>query len=228
MRLLFIALFSILTSTSYSQLVYDESYLDNDFWHFKAQLESAVFYQDTTVLKSLLADKVLEGHFVCETCTKEEFMKYFFSNGNAAYYWEQLQKVIRYGFRKVEEANSNYVVPHESVVFKAPSYLKELDESTELIILGERVNIREQPGINSPIIRQATYEKFSCNCSIDTETKSTHQTVDNQQWTEITLTDNQKGYVLSKYTSRRIYKRVTVAKIDGAWKIILFYNPPGC
>ncbi|MGB0521579.1 MAG: SH3 domain-containing protein [Flammeovirgaceae bacterium] len=218
----FLFLFLTLSFASFSQLVHDESYSDMDFWLFKQKLEQAVIHKNQMAFKDLLADTVWEGHFLCGECSKDAFMQDYFGDGKAAHTWKQLLNVIRFGFSKIQQS------PNESFIFKAPSYLDSVDTENELIILGENVNIRAKAGTNSEVIHQASYEKFKCDCNITTNKDSTFQFVNNQLWVEIYVDDQTTGYVLASLTSQAIYKRMTVKKIDGTWKITSFYNPPGC
>src|SRR5690606_15353463 len=122
----------------------------------------------------------------------------------------------------------NHPVPHEKVIFQAPSYLKKVDTDNELIILGKNVNVRKEPKLNSEIIRTATYEVFKCDCNILTATDKTYQTVNGINWIEIKLDENKVGYVAVEYTSYDLIKEMIIAKVNGQWKIIYWYHASGC
>ncbi|MEL6733173.1 MAG: hypothetical protein AAFP83_18720, partial [Bacteroidota bacterium] len=76
--------------------------------------------------------------------------------------------------------------------------------------------------------RQASYEKFDCDCSIETQTATTYQNIDGLTWLEITWGKGQVGYVASKLTSYEKMRELTIAKIEGKWKIVSFFLPSGC
>ncbi|MGB3778671.1 MAG: SH3 domain-containing protein [Tunicatimonas sp.] len=214
---------------SYGQLIHDDSYLDLDFWKFKSELVSIVLEEDTARLRKMLADRILESNDGCgyPGCTKDEFIKYYFSESSEIT-WNNMQKILRFGFSRIEDKNPDSIVPHEKTVFKGPSYLETVDTENELIILGEQVNIREKPNLKSEVIEQASFEKFKCDCNILTMTDTTYQRVDEIGWIEIKLNNGKVGYVASEFTSYGLIKEMTVAKIDGKWKIISFYQAPGC
>jgi len=225
--LLFAAL--IIASYSNAQVINDESYLDVEFMKFKAELTTCVIAKDTIKLKRFLADTIRESKDGCDYpgCPRKEFIEYLFKE-SADYSWQTMLSIIRFGFSRVTDEYTDTPVVHSSTVFQGPSYLKKIDEEKQLVILGENVNIRKEPGINSPIIRKASFETFSCDCNIFDSTELTYQTVDGIDWVQIKLGDNQVGYVAREFTSVEIDKEMTVAKVKGQWKIISFYHGPGC
>ena len=214
---------------SYGQLIHDDSYLDLEFWKFKSELESVVFDRDTIRLRNMLADRILESNDGCGNpgCTKDEFIKSYFDESSESS-WDDMQKILRFGFSQIEDKYPNSIVPHEKMIFQGPSYLEMIDTDNELVILAEKVNIREKPDIKSKIIDQASFEKFNCDCNILTMTDTTYQRGDGIGWIEIKLDDGNIGYVASEFTSYDLIKEMTIAKVDGEWRIISFYHAPGC
>ena len=218
----------VLAGPTHGQLINDESYFDSGFLKFKSELQVCVTYKDTAGLRKLLADRIYESKDGCGDCTKDAFMEYLFGESAAESSWNSMQKILRFGFSRIEDRYPNSIVPHDKIIFHGPSYLKTVDTDNELIILGEKINIREKPSLKSRIIRQASFEKFKCDCNVLTMTSTTYQKADGVNWIEIKLSDGKVGYVVSEYTSSELIKEMTVAKINGEWKIISFSNPPGC
>lgn len=230
-RMVITLLFAIGISTiGNSQIIKDETYLDKDFWTFRAKLEEAIINKSTTKLKKLLADKVRESNDGCGAsgCDKDEFIEYYFGDGSVDETWEEIKTVVRFGFIRRIDEYTEMPVKHDKTVFQAPSYLSEIDEDNEIIVLGEKVNIREQPSLNAKVIKQASYEVFKCDCNILTSKETTYQTKEGIGWLEIYLENNKIGYIAAKYTSYEIIKEMTVGKINGKWKIISYYHSPGC
>jgi hypothetical protein len=219
----------IISTYSNAQVINDESYLDMEFVKFKAELTNCVIAKDTIHLKRLLADSIQESNDGCGFigCPKNEFIQYYFDE-SANESWQNMLSIIRFGFSRINHEYTDRPVPHSGTVFQGPSYLKKIDEEKQLVILGENVNIRKEPGINSPIIRKASFEIFSCDCNIGDLTELTYQTVNGIHWVQIKLGENQVGYVAQEFTSVQIDKEMTIAKVKGQWKIISFYHPPGC
>lgn len=224
--LLITFLFSI---NSYGQIINDESYLDLDFLKFKTELLNCVIQKDTIKLRSFLAEFVFESKDICgyPGCTKDELIKYYFEE-NPDYSWKNMLTILRFGFSRLEDKNPNNIVPHDKIIFQGPSYLKKIDTENELIILGENVNIRKEPSLKSKIIRTTSYEVFKCDCNIIDMTNKTYQTVDGINWIEIKLGNNKIGYVASELTSYDLPKEMTIAKVNGKWKIISWFQSPGC
>lgn len=232
MKKLLILCFAITTLQANAQLIHDESHTDLSFWKFKVKLEEAILKKDTTLLKSLLADRILESNDICGDlgCPVSEFMYHYFSASSvqSEISWFQLQQIVRFGFYKNFDEYNETPVLHSKNMFSAPSYLKKIDTEVETIILGNNVNIREQASLKAKVIQQASYEVFKCDCNITTQTETTYQIVDGIDWLEIKLNNGKVGYVASKYTSAAIHRDLTIAKVNGKWKIISFYQGPGC
>lgn len=222
-------LFGISVATN-AQIISDDSYLDESFWVFKEKLIATIVDKDTNQLKPFLADTILESNDGCgyPGCSKEEFIRYYFSEHDKLSTWEEMSEIIRFGFIRTEEAFPNYLESREKLVFRAPSFMFKHNSRTELVVLGERVNIRAGAGKDKDVIRQATYEVLQCDCDISTETDTTFIEVDGIWWIEVKLSDGKRGYIASKYTSIELIKEMTIAKINGVWKIISYFNEPGC
>lgn len=211
--------------------IQDQSHLDKSFWEFKAKLDYAAVTEDTELLKSLFADKVVESNNGLGEGTPQEMIDYLFEDDNSSQLtWEQLRMISRFGFSKLKEKydyGDGYIRKGDTF-FKGPSYLTSIDEYSQVMILGERVNIREKPSLKANIIHKSSYEIFNCDCDIETSKESTFTNADGYSWLEIYLKDGRKGYVVIDFTSQQIYKSLTIAKVNGEWKIVAFYHPPGC
>lgn len=217
-----------LSLVSYSQLIHDESYRDLGFHHFKMELEEAILNQDTSKLRPLLADTIFESDDACgyTGCTRNDFLKSYFGR-EAEYSWRYMRHIVQFGFSKSIDVSPSRIVKHDSVIFVGPSYLAKVNTDKEVILLGEKVEIREKPAKESRVIRNASYEKFKCDCIASTMSESTLQYNEGVDWLELYLADGSKGYVIAMFTSYNFIKEMTVARVKGKWQIISFYNPPG-
>lgn len=231
MRIVILCL--LLTSFSVkAQLISDESYLDQSFWEFKNKLETCVLTGDKKGLENCLADHIIVGAYTCEGelgCSKKEFMEYHFDE-NGKETWRQMRAVMRWGFKRLDHTihTPNQIIPKGQIRFQAPSFKTKIDEEQESIILGENVNIREQPSLKAKVIQQASYEKFACDCNVNDLKESTYQRREGIDWLEIKLKKGKIGYVSAQYCSYTLEKELTIAKIKGKWKIISFFTPIGC
>lgn len=219
----------LFSQLGFSQLIHDESYIDSSFNDFRNELTRVIAGKDVSGFKKLLANRVHESADGCgyPGCSPDDIIKFYF-NERADETWVLLHQINRFGFRRVIDEYPENIVPHDPIVFRAPSYLTEIDEEMELVILGENVNIRSSASLNGKIIKQASFEKYSCDCNIMDMKKTTYQMIDGIQWIEIKLEKGNVGYVASKLTSQEVYKDLTVAKINGHWKIITFFQRSGC
>jgi hypothetical protein len=205
-----------------SQLVHDESYLDESFWHFKTKLEYTVLKKDTVLLKDLLAETIYESHDGCSGCSIDEFMKMCFNGPESSKWsWSEMNSILRYGFEIIPADTSRFQI-NDSIAFRAPSYLSKINNDEELIVLGQNVNIRDKPGIKSKIIRMSSFEKFDCTCNISSATDEDYQDLDGIQWVQIRRGGKVIGYVATKYTSFDINREIIVGKENGKWKIFSF------
>jgi hypothetical protein len=220
----------LICRTSHAQLIIDESYKDESFWTFKAELESCLLNRDKTKLKSMLADTVYESKDGCGNpgCSKDEFIEYCFNDDDDQDTWEEMLRITRFGFHRYDSLYQHFLTNVVAFGFQAPSYLKTINTDDEIIVLGENVNIREKPSKNAKVIAKASFEKFKCDCNILTSKETTYQTADGIDWLEIYLPNGHVGYIAEKYTSYNVIKELTVVKIKGAWKIVSYSHAPGC
>ncbi|WP_196893517.1 SH3 domain-containing protein [Aureivirga marina] len=222
---LLVNLFFITTFT-FGQKIQDDSYLDEAFFKFKNSLVQSIIDKDKVAFSTHLAEKVYTPKDLCDSpiCRKEEVMNYFFSEGDDTF-WKELLMLFRFGFLRQKSEYSTIIEKvDENIVFKAPSFTKNLDIENELLILGENVNIRSKPSLNSNIIKTVSYEIFKCDCGLGKPIT----TKDNIVWIEIKLGNGKVGYVAEKFTSSYYLKEIEIGKINGEWKIVAIVEPWGC
>jgi len=229
MKYLLVFSFLLTGLTAQSQLIYDESYLDASFWRFKSNLTSSLIARDTAQLKTILADHVFDSEHGCDYpgCSPSQLVKTYFAKPESRG-WQEMIDILRFGMKRLTSPRRLEGEEAWEAAFQGPSYLSTINTETEALILGENVNIRNKPGLKSQVIRQASYEKFDCDCSIETQTATTYQNIDGLTWLEITWGKGQVGYVASKLTSYEKMRELTIAKIEGKWKIVSFFLPSGC
>lgn len=235
MKTISLFLLLIISGVASAQYIQDESYLDSDFWIFKAKLEACLLAEDAKAFEGFLADRILIGKDACQenTCTKEEFLRNFGlnkeANLNSKEMYYTMLIIMRFGFKQIKYKDTyNFPKLTNQLVFQAPSFYTKVNSENELLILGTNVNIRTAPSKTAPIIRQASYETFPCDCNIMTQKESTFQIKEGIAWVEVKLKGGKLGYVATNYTSYTLNKEMTIAKIKGEWKIISFFHPVGC
>lgn len=157
-------------------------------------------------------------------------LDYLFSN-NSEDSWEQLKQAVRFGFHRfTANQNTRRWVPEGSLCFQAPSYFKRFSPDSVLLVLGENVNIRKEAGLKAPIIAQVSYELLGCHCLITAapHPEEVRINADGRLWMQVFLPDGREGYIAYSLTSVSVYRELTVAKLDGEWKIVSFFMAPGC
>lgn len=212
-----------------AQLINDESYLDESFYKFKIKLENAVLNRDHEALSSMLADSINESANGCGyKCPKKEFLDFLFPNKESDE-WTSLLNHIRFGFKKKSTAdNALDAVTDTPYYFYAPSFNDEINLETQLIILGENVNIREDAGTDKKVVAQLSYEIVRCNCSITNVTDDTYKYADGIDWIQVTLKNGVKGYVAANLTSQNISRDLVIINTATGWKITSYFMSPGC
>lgn len=222
MKYLIFVISSLISIQCQAQLIHDESYTDASFWEFRLKLEQSIQNKDTTAFKELMADTVFESKNGCSICPKDQFFSALsMSSEDEANMWSDLQSIVRYGFSRInQESNLG------GYFFEAPSFRKNSDQFTSVVLLGENINIREKPHLKSPVLQQASFEAFDCDCNIADMTESTYQEINGLAWLEIKLKNTQKGYVAVKHTSYQLSRSIIVRKVNGDWKITAYSYPP--
>lgn len=206
---------------SFGQSIHDESYKDYSFWKFKVELEKSILDGDVEKFKTFLADSIYESCIDCFYCSKEKFVSFTLNEESYAETFKNMLKIIRFGFRKIQ--NSDSIDLDNSNIFQAPAYFTSFDSEKEVWVLAENVNLQAEPSLNAEIIRQASFEKFDCNCSVSGYEESVYNETDEVNWLTIKLKNGLNAYVSIDLTSRSIAREMTVSKINGTWKITSYY-----
>ncbi|WNJ17623.1 SH3 domain-containing protein [Pontibacter sp. G13] len=239
-RLFFLLLAWLGSAPLFAQVPADQTYLDPSFGAFRHQLMNCVLNQDTSCLKELLADTVMESKDGCDYpgCPKDKFIQYLFGDPQYAQtQWDLLKVYLRFGFISVstqaEKEKSAFAFPRgqkvEGRIFQAPIYLNAVDRQIQMLILGENVNIRKSPSTSAPVVKRVSFEVVNCDCGIEHVTEETFVHTEGRDWIQVLNADREViGYVAQSLTSFQYSRILTIAKVDGDWKIISFFQLPGC
>ncbi len=225
-QIVLIFCFSWLSTTfAQSPLIHDESYLDPSFVEFRMKLGEAILNRDTSLLKPLLAEHIVESKDGYMDASPAQFIQSFSEKNGES--WELLERISRFGFNRFRTKDSYWHMPEGTLGFQAPSYHWKFNMDSLLLVLGKNVNVRQYPGLSAPTIAQVSYEVLACDCNILTATDSTIVKADGRKWHEVYLPDGRSGYIAYSLTSVSVYRELTVAKLDGEWKIVSFFMAPG-
>lgn len=221
----------LIVSNSFSQ-VSDQSFRDLAFVKFKNQLTEAILDRDTAKLFPLLADEV-HASDQCSYAPKSCFMDEFRHPGpDRDKLWNDLLKAVSFGFSHTVLNDAVYrIAGRAEVIFQAPSYLKSFDDKnqTQLLVLGQNVNIREKPTVYSKVLTQASFEALKYVDPLTTGLRSDFYFDEGRQWYRVMLRDGRTGFIAEDFTSASLNRELSVKKINGEWKIIsAFSSIPKC
>ena len=210
MKTFFASLFLILNFPIYGQ-INDESFIDETFWDFKVTLENCVLNKDKKALKNKLNDNVIEcwDAFDCagkDGCDKNSFIDIFFKDSNSEH-WNILKRIIRFGFKKIEDSKGYY--------FVGPSYT---EKDTLVIVLADSLNVRKEPSLQSKVLKTVSYGYYQCATD-----ESGLPIIFNDSWYKLIFENGEVGYISKEFTNKVIDRRLKVAKVHGVWKITEYY-----
>lgn len=211
---------------------------DIAFKEFKKQLTTAIEKRDTNLLKPLLADSILESsNGLCKYCAKTKFIGINCTEQETLPYsndfWEQAEKLITLGFTKPTEQNPDYyaniVKKGEHLVSPPYNYHNSFDS---VLVLEKGIFIRKEPLKTSKVVTIVNYTVLptlnSDNVDYDRYDYYIYNQDEDIAYIRVKLPNSEVGYLDASYTSQAVHKQITIAKINGAYKIVSYYHPPGC
>lgn len=225
-------LLSLITNLALAQkMINDQSYEDESFLKFKVKLMQAILDRDTAQLFALVDENVKIG--MDELPSKKQFREIFrddfYTHGVEYDLWKEMLEVISFGFRrKVMDDNVNfYHAQKGEVIYQAPSYqvFLEGEYSSHLFVLADNVNIREKPTIYSKSLGRVTQQRLTYRYP-DHGVSAIFN--DGYNWVEVDLKNGKTGYVADVFTSLKMSHEISIKKVNGEWKIVSFFSPPGC
>lgn len=239
MRLVIFLLSLLLPSVLVAQnraYIHNQNLADPSFDTFKLQLAAAVEKRDINLLSPLLGDSILESrNGLCKYCSKAKFISISCKEDSSKVYsndfWQQAEFHLKLGFARPTERNPDdyATLVQTGEHYISPPYNYHNNNDT-ILVFDTGVIAYSEPFITSKPVGKVNISAFA--------TVNTHLADDydffiyNQDediaYIRIQLSNGKTGYVKQKHTSQAIYKQMTVAKINGKWKIVSFYHPPGC
>lgn len=191
---------------------------------FKQRLTEIVSTKDLEGLKAILHDTVFESNDGCgyPGCLRDEFMQFYFRPGIADD-WKMLEEIVAEGFIRIDPHRA--IVRFENVdsVYEAPKYLRQIDNSTQLMVLSDKLDIKDQPDISAETIGSLSRNVIlDCTCCIMDKGNDFVRNRKGEQWIRVKHQGN-IGYVQGQHTSQRDSRILEIALIDQKWKIISWF-----
>lgn len=200
----------------------DESSADSSFVVFKAQLLQALVQRDTTALFDMLHYTIAESPEGCGlNASKDCFIEQMGFRGNTQgdAFWRQAAQLVRCGFSKQSYISGE--TGAETYMFTAPSFkMMGINNQNTLLVIGENVNIRQQPSASSKVIAKVSYKRYKFNNPKIKPTLAPKLFQGGVHWVELALGSKWVGYVSESYTTLALQRELTCKRVGGEWKII--------
>lgn len=193
--------------------IVDQSSENQDVANFISALKEVVNAKDAEKLIKMVSDDV-KYSFGNDDGKKGFIGKWKLSaQPEQSDIWLELSDVLALGGIFTED--DTFVMPSF-----AASFPEEFDRLTYGVLIGEEVNMRTNPDINSEVAEQLTNEVIK----VGEPTESVYEMNGRQyKWIEIETTLGNKGYVVEKFVRKPSDYRIELTKTDaGQWQITAF------
>ncbi|WAL58052.1 SH3 domain-containing protein [Thermocoleostomius sinensis] len=208
----------------------DEVVSGSEFDQFRQKLRQAVQSRDADFAAALIPASGVSLGFGAPLTIEELDLH----NPNALL-WSILEKALFPGCDPLtaQEAYSNGDAEFEGWVchnlnqlfveqYPAPATAQGVDyELSQVIVVGENVNVRAQPSTNSDVIGILSNELVEFDRMAWEELPPEDQSLDLLSgWTPVILPNNRSGYVSNRYAYSPLGYRVLFGKVNGQWQIL--------
>ncbi len=208
----------------------DQVQAGSEFGQFRNQLQQAIKNRDAAFIESILPPDGLAYGFGLPITSSD--MDLSDPNG---WFWENLEKML---VRNSCELDGDYppTTPGEEVwicpnVTKAfyrqyppPADAEGVEyEYSTVIVLGQGVNVRAAPSVESPVVGILSNELVKVNQPERERLLSQNLDAPSgpiQGWTPVILPNQVKGYVFNRYAYQPLDERALFEKIDGQWQMV--------
>lgn len=204
----------------------DDTASDPDFAQFRQQLGQAIKKRDAEFVASLIPAQGIALGF-----GRPQTLKDLNLEDPEASFWNLLDKALgsTCGTASVEAVGKmdGWVCPTVYREFYRQYPPKQNTQGIEyeishVVVVGDRVNVRAQPSLNSSVIAVLSNElvKFDSRAFENSKEEQieAHNPIDG--WTPVTLPNRKKGYVYNRYAYHPLEYRVIFTKAQGQWQIV--------
>ncbi|AFY81617.1 SH3 domain-containing protein [Oscillatoria acuminata] len=202
----------------------DEAVPGSDFYQFRTQLREAVQNRNPEFVGSIVPETGLALGFSVPR-TRENLNL----DDPQARFWLILEKAVAIGCSPAEnppaynlDAGSEiWVCPNVAQAFARqvpppPSAEGVSGQLERVVVVGENVNARSQPSVDSEAIATLSNEVVQLDRS--RQLPETFDPIDS--WTAIRLQDDREGYVYNRYVYSPLESRALFGKINGEWQLL--------
>lgn len=193
----------------------DQVAVGSSFYQFRERLKQAIQDRDATFMNAI-ADPDIKTTFG----PAQDFSKLGFGNPDSLS-WKRLERIINIGCTPYEAPAGveiqAFQCPHISQASVGDPYM-------DVYILGEDVNVREQPENNSPVIEVLDNELVKADpARFDRLTEKQREEMETLEgWRPIITPSGKPGYVSSRYAYVPVGYRARFENKNGTWKMTIF------
>ncbi len=197
-----------------------------EFARFRQQLQQAIQKRDAEFVSALIPQKGLALGFGSPNTAKQLKL-----DDPKALFWSILEKAMgsTCGFAdpNAVTAAKGWICPTVSRDFyqqyppkpDAPPGLGY--ELSNVIVVGDRVNVRALPNLNSEVVGILSNEvvKFDRKRFENSQEEQINATDPISDWTPVVLPNRKQGYVYNRYAYRSLENRAIFKRVNGKWQI---------
>ena len=197
-----------------------------EFAKFRQQLQQAIQKRDTKFVLALIPQKGLALGFGRPNTAKQLKL-----DDPKAPFWSLLEKAMgsNCGFADPDATTpaKGWICPTVSRDFyrqypPKPNTPPGLEyELSNVIVIGDRVNVRALPNLNSEVVGILSNEvvKFDRKRFENSQEEQINATDPMSDWTPVILPNRKQGYVYNRYAYQALENRAIFKKINGKWQI---------
>ncbi|MCY7320369.1 MAG: SH3 domain-containing protein, partial [Phormidesmis sp. CAN_BIN36] len=190
------------------------------------QLQQAIQTRDARFISALIPEKGVPIGFGTPRTAKDLKL-----TDSKASFWSLLEKAMgsNCGFAEpnATTAAKGWICPTVSRDFYQqyppnPNAKPGLEyELSNVIVIGDRVNVRALPNLNSEVVGILSNEvvKFDRKRFENSQEEQINATDPISDWTPVVLPNRKRGYVYNRYAYQALENRAIFKKINGKWQI---------
>lgn len=197
----------------------DEATNSTDFSQFRERLRQAVRDRDAEFIRAIATPDIKLTFGLPITLNDLDI-----DNPNADV-WLHMEKAIATGCASQHYGSPSeqptWICPH---AFLAPDQSPNMDAFSQVIIVGQDVNVRAQPNQNSPVVGTLSNEavRYDTEATLDLSEQQRTAMSTLSGWYPVITPSGDRGFVSSRYAYSPIGYRAFFEKIDGDWKMSVF------
>jgi len=199
----------------------DESVQSPEFAKFLDRTKQAVRERDAKYIRSIVTPQTQFSF------GKQRSIDYLNPENPNSPFWASLEKALALGCSKDANGYSCPTVFQQFQTALKNSSSSSIDASSAIVVVGQNVNVRSQPNADSPTLATLTneivkYDATTFQNASEQEKAETFRLDNPNGWTPVILSNNQRGFVSSRYAYSPIGYRALFGKEGGEWKMQAF------